>query len=335
MEIPKFKKEQNNFNSNDKDQNKNLTLLPPDQANINSIAKLIDPYDTENCKSWFTVDIKLGCLRVTLNKDIFNWRGEYNYDYLEYIKSMTKGFTINYPYLEEKKIFNKERGLSLSMSSVGGGRAQLNEKKKTPGFLIVNTIYNRLFNKEDDLETVFFEENFYNYKKFLSVRDRKSKKKKDAKEETFNYGSLMQGEQDIKFDSVDVWCCRGKRNYNLLLTKDFDYSNLPIYIRELLVDPRNKESKGYFTDSYEKKQSSKEKTVEVILYNKQKLFNRSDGSDKEEEIIVVNHNITVFKLKQWIIEKFINYTDFTEKVQSEVGLMQNGNTVNFLIRKQN
>eukprot|EP00340_Litonotus_pictus_P001974 CAMPEP_0170525264 /NCGR_PEP_ID=MMETSP0209-20121228/10739_1 /TAXON_ID=665100 ORGANISM="Litonotus pictus, Strain P1" /NCGR_SAMPLE_ID=MMETSP0209 /ASSEMBLY_ACC=CAM_ASM_000301 /LENGTH=282 /DNA_ID=CAMNT_0010814433 /DNA_START=1448 /DNA_END=2293 /DNA_ORIENTATION=+ len=151
---------------------------------------------------------------------------------------MTKGFTVNYPHLDDKKIFsNKNNSPDKFSNTISGGvRGNIMDKRKTPGFLIVNSFINKYFLCDSGPEKEFEElveilgSNFFNTSKFLELaKERLNEKKlqKDKKEgkkvrDSHHLNSVNNmGSQKIRYDNEEDNMQGGVCQY--------EYNNLYIY----------------------------------------------------------------------------------------------------------
>ena len=71
---------------------------------------IISHYDNDTCKSWFSLDIKLGYITFKFNSDMFSNQVEYDLNYFEKIKEYTKDFTTN--------LYNKDNKIKYLMNEI-------------------------------------------------------------------------------------------------------------------------------------------------------------------------------------------------------------------------
>ena len=130
--------------------------------------------------------MKLGCLTFKFTHELFNNKGEFNIDYYEKIIDITSSFTKNLNSPEISKlsslIVNKEKLLN----TFNVGYRNIQDKKTSIGYMFIYDIIQAFCSLESQSESLyntslldtknFLEQNFYNYKKFLTSRLKNNKK---------------------------------------------------------------------------------------------------------------------------------------------------------------
>lgn len=312
---------------------------------FNEIVKLLESFGSEACRSWFTIDIKLGSLRLSFDKDVYSWKGDLNFDYLEYIKTMTKGFTVDKSKeLDENKIFNyqfKEKNNNTN-TIAGGVRALVIDKKKTPGYYIVNNIFSNYFlnEKKDEEESdedlvMFVEDYFANTKKYLALLKQNKNSITKPKDKKLHSNNPNNSETELlyDYDTLSIYALKGNRVYPIFFKSKsgiaylnygrnafpvFEYKHFPSYIREALLDPNSSSFKN----------SKSKNKFDVILNNKYGDFVKSSGDEStEQDEIEAVHDVLVGRLKEWIIDKYINKEHFLKRVNKEINDFSDSNLV--------
>jgi len=100
---------------------------------------MISQYDTTTLKSWFTVDIKLGTITITFNKNTcFNNTFNFDPDYLEKIIEKTNNFTnlknpklFNFIFINKDPALVQFSNLNVSSSEKNGLKKNIIQNKNT------------------------------------------------------------------------------------------------------------------------------------------------------------------------------------------------------------
>lgn len=299
--------------------------------------EIIGQFDIDACKSWFTLDIKLGLLSFKFNQDIFANRGEFDLKYFEKIRDFTKEFT---DFSKESLAFCKKLSLmSMSQDKLSktinvGPRATNLDKKTSIGYQFLHDVLLTLSssgdnsNKANEMKT-FLESNFFNYKRFLS-----SKLKMRSTIDQFDLNRIDKDEISKNYFLIDIICARnGKVSYLYVpinpsgfnnTSKDekiLNYQLLPLFVRDLIPQTffnQNLSNISFKTDTNQAKNGIK---FDVILSNKYNDFKKNSNVDKSaniEDEIEASYDVLISKLKDWIVDKYLSKDAFITKIQSEM-----------------
>lgn len=211
------------------------------------VVNLLESYSKSACRTWFNVDIKLGSLRVCFTKDIFSWKGEYQFDFLDYIIATTKNLTLSDKELDEKKLYKQNR--DKFSNTISGNRSvnlnnsnntfDKNEKKDdNPGYRIISNLYKdyqsvKLLEDEEEID-VLVKSNFKNYDEYIK------RLKKVNKENLMNKGKIISlTDKKSNFSDVSSNKISNTQNTNSSLTSkeiyskmNYDYGAIHVYINK-------------------------------------------------------------------------------------------------------
>lgn len=316
------------------------------EQDFNKIVEKLELYSNDACKSWFNIDIKLGSLRINFTKEIFSWKGEYLFDYLEYIKNSTKGFTVNSENFDDKKIFQSSSSDKYNNTISGGVRSLVIDKQKTPGYHILNNLISYYFlealkdEDNEELEESFIQEYFSNTKKYLELPKNYSNKIEQKKLHPNNPKNLVGDVATIyDFDSLFLYSVKEKKVYPMFfksksnkifntknsIYSDFEYRNLPSYIREIMNDPTSTS----FNNSNKSTKPQKKKfdvVINCIKYNDFIKDGTTENNGETDEI-EAGLDVSVSRLKEWILEKYIDKSQFHNRVNKEICYIEESNIV--------
>ena len=130
-------------------------------VNFDRLIELLAPHDSLNQKTWFQVDIKLGVITLTFNKDSFNT--SFNEDLNNYLEKLLDRYVIE----------NDIEGLRIANPVKFSELPKTIDKSNSCGMYLLQTIFTNLSSITMNNYIEFFENNFYDNngyikKKFLS-----------------------------------------------------------------------------------------------------------------------------------------------------------------------
>lgn len=145
----------------------------------------IEPYDKTICKSWFTIDLRLGYLLFKFSSDVFNSKGDFDINYYEKILNLSQNFKIrDNDFVRD---VNKRLSCLISSSQKLLNTGYINMKGKSNilnrtsiGYKLINNIVqwyisvrkkgnssqSQELRKDKSELKHFLEENFINFHKF-------------------------------------------------------------------------------------------------------------------------------------------------------------------------
>ena len=301
---------------------------------------IIMKFDNTPCKSWFTIDLKLGCLAFKFNNDIYNNRGNYNLNYFENIKDLTSNFTkLDSREATEVKclLINNDK---ISNTTNIGPRANINEKKLSIGYLFVFDIIQAFCNLSSQSQSFnnkkmadsknFLELNFYNFKKFLATKikqknsmivstpDQDNNTKQDLKNYYLNYQNI---ELICSKNNNKLFIClpQNPTGFNNTSNEEkmFNYNLLPSFIKDIIPENSFSNSLPNFNFSNETNAKTGYK-FDLIISNKYQDFHKLQASKNDEDEVEASYDVTVAKFKEWILDKYISNEKFKAKIQAEL-----------------